>query len=186
MSKYKFTLTAEERAHLEEIVQTGKYAAYKIRHAQILLYSSEGDDKKTIEEISALLHCNKNTVCKIKEHFVISGMERALERKKSDQPPRPRLFDGAAEARLIAIACSSPPEGRSRWTLQMLSDKVVELEIVPHCTANSVHEVLKKNHLKPHLKKIWVISPLKVMQNLLLLWKMFWKFITVHMMLKIP
>ena len=153
MPSYKFELKEEERSDLESIVKTGRHAAYKILHAQILLHSAEGIGKKSVGEIVDLLHCNKNTVCTIRRHFVLSGMERALERKKSDKPPRPRLFDGEAEARLISIACSTPPEGKSRWTLQMLSDLVIELEIVPHCTANTIHEVLKKKRFKATFEK---------------------------------
>jgi len=83
-------------------------------------------------------------VSEVRKRFVEQGLEAALERKKREIPPTPQLFDGEAEARLIALACSSPPEGRARWTLQMLSDRVVELNIVPHCSANTIHEVLKK------------------------------------------
>lgn len=69
------------------------------------------------------------------------------ERKKQDKPSVERLFDGAAEARLVQLACSTPPEGRARWTLKLLADKVVELEIVPHCAPNTIHEILKKTNL---------------------------------------
>ena len=76
-----------------------------------------------------------------------NGFDGILERKKRATPAIPPLFDGKAEAQLIAIACSEPPVGRNRWTLQLLSERVVELDIVPHCTANTVHEVLKKTKL---------------------------------------
>ena len=95
------------------------------------------------------LHCRANTVCEVRKRFVEQGFAGALERKKRETPPTPRLFDGEGEAKLIALACSTPPEGRARWTLQLLADRVVELEIVPHCSANTVHEVLKKMNLSP-------------------------------------
>ena len=83
-------------------------------------------------------------MCEARKRLVTRGLAVALERKKQERPSVERLFDGGSEARLIALACSQPPEGRGRWTLQLLSDKVVELQIVPHCTANTIHEVLKK------------------------------------------
>lgn len=151
-ARYIIDLKAEERSELEGIVRTGKGGAHKIRHAQILLHSDKNSadknsEKKTVSEIAEMLHCHSETVCNVKKRFVEQGLESALNRKKRETPPTPRLFDGAAEARLIQLACSESPEGRARWTLQLLSDKVVELNIVPHCTANTIHEVLKKTNL---------------------------------------
>jgi hypothetical protein len=144
--RYIVRLSAEERAELESIVKKGKGGAHKIRNAQILLHSDENGKKLSVLEIAALLHCNKDTVCEARKRLVTRGFAGALERKKQDKPSVERLFDGAAEARLLQIACSQPPEGRARWTLKMLSDKVVELQIVPHCSANTVHLVLKKTN----------------------------------------
>jgi len=93
-----------------------------------------------------MLHCNKNTVSEVRKRLVEKGLSAALSRKKRSASPRPRIFDGEAEARLIALACSTPPEGRVRWTLQLLAARVVKLNIVPHCTANTIHEVLKKTN----------------------------------------
>lgn len=93
-----------------------------------------------------MLHCHKDTVSDARKRLVTRGFAAALERKKQDRPSVERLKDGAAEARLIALACSQASEGRTRWTLQLLADKVVELKIVPHCTANTVHTVLKKTN----------------------------------------
>jgi hypothetical protein len=109
-------------------------------------HSDENGAKRTVGEIAGLLHCHTETVCNVKKRLVEQGMTAALERKPRNTPAGARLFDGAAEARLVQLACSAPPEGRSRWTLQMLSDKVIELQIVPHCTANTIHEVLKKTN----------------------------------------
>lgn len=142
--RYIVRLSTEERVELEGIVKKGKSGAHKIRNAQILLHSDENGEKRTVAEIASLLHCNKDTVCEARKRLVTRGFAAALERKKQDKPSVEPLFDGAGEARLVQIACSQPPEGRTRWTLQMLSDKVVELHIVPHCTANTIHEVLKK------------------------------------------
>ena len=144
--RYIVRLSPEERQELENIVKKGKSSAFKIRHAQILLHS---DANQSVEAIASMLHCNKNTVSEVRKRLVEKGLAAALERKKRSTPPTPRLFDGEAEARLIALACSTPPEGRARWTLQLLADRVVELNIVPHCTANTIHEVLKKTNSSP-------------------------------------
>ena len=145
--RYIVRLSTGERAELESIVKKGKGGAHKIRNAQILLHSDENGTKLSVLEIAKLLHCNKDTVCEARKRLVTRGFAAALERKKQEKPSVERLFDGAAEARLVQIACSSPPEGRARWTLKMLSDKVVELQIVPHCSANTIHETLKKTNL---------------------------------------
>ena len=126
------------------MVKKGKGGAFKIRRAQILLHSDNNGPGSSGSDIAKILHCRKSTVYDARKQFVEEGFEAAITRKKRETGPTPRLFDGEAEARLIALSRTEPPEGRARWTLQMLSDKVVELNIVPHCTANSVHEVLKK------------------------------------------
>lgn len=147
--RYIVRLSMEERLELEAIVKKGKGDAHKIRNAQILLHSDENGERLTVEAIARLLHCNKDTVCEARKRLVTRGLAAALLRKKREHPSIPRLFDGEAEARLIALACSAAPEGRARWTLQLLSARVVELNIVPHCTANTVHEVLKKTNSNP-------------------------------------
>ena len=87
------------------------------------------------------------------------GFEAVLTRKHSPASARPRIFDGAAEAKLIALACSKPPKGRARWTLQLLEKAVVELNIVDRASDNTIGRTLKKTLLKPHLQKQWVIPP---------------------------
>ncbi len=144
--KYMVRLNDEERAGLEKLVSSGKNDARKIRGAQILLHSDENKSPRSVATIAELLHCDEDTVCEFRKRFVEKGLPAALERKKRETPPTPRLFDGESEAKLIALACSAAPAGRARWTLELLSDKVVELNIVPHCTANTVHEVLKKTN----------------------------------------
>jgi hypothetical protein len=154
MERYVIDLSNEERLELEGIVKKGKGGAHRIRHAQILLHSDKSVEKRTVIQIAKLLHCHTETVCTVKKRFVEQGMVAALDRKPRNTPPDSRLFDGEAEARLIQLACSQPPEGRSRWTLQLLSDKVVALAIVPHCTANTIHEVLKKTNLNPTYRNV--------------------------------
>jgi Homeodomain-like domain len=115
--RYIVRLSSEERKELESIVKKGKGGAHRIRNAQILLHSDENGTKLPVLEIAKLLHCNKDTVYAARKRLVIRGFSAALERKKRDKLSVERLFDGAAEARLLQIACSQPPAGRARWTL---------------------------------------------------------------------
>lgn len=146
-TKYIVRLDEEEREFLESVVRKGKGGAFKIRRAQILLHSDVNGSKVSAATIAKLLHCREATVYDARKLLVENGFEGILERKKRASPPTPRLFDGKAEAQLIALACSAAPEGRNRWTLQLLSERVVELDIVAHCTANTIHEVLRKTKL---------------------------------------
>ena len=145
---YKVTLTTEERQELLSIVSTGKSNAQRIKHANILLAVDEVENTPlTDQEAAKRFHCHVNTVANIRERFVEQGFEAALERKKRETPPHQPIFDGRAEARLIAIACSTPPEGRSSWTMQLLADKCVELNIVEKTSDETVRAVLKKTNL---------------------------------------
>jgi transposase len=146
--RYKLTLTPEERQQLKELVSTGKNNAQKIKHANILLAVDESENaSQTDQEVAKRFHCHVNTVASIRERFVEEGFEVALERKKRIFPPHSPIFDGRAEAHLIAIACSAPPEGRSSWTMQLLADKCVELNIVETTSDETVRKVLKKMNL---------------------------------------
>lgn len=147
-NRYIVKLSEQERIELENIVKKGAGGAFKIRHAQILLHSdvSQGN-YHSAEAIAQMLHCRKGTVYDVRQCLVENGFTAALTRKKREVPPTPKLFDGESEARLIALACSTPPEGRARWTLHLLASRAVELQIVPHCSHNAVHEVLKKTNL---------------------------------------
>ena len=145
---YKVTLTTEERQELLSIVSTGKNNAQRIKHANILLAVDEvANAPLTDQEAAKQFHCHVNTVANIRERFVMQGFESALERKKRETPPHQPIFDGRAEARLIAIACSTPPEGRSSWTMQLLADKCIELNIVEKTSDETVRTVLKKTNL---------------------------------------
>jgi transposase len=145
---YKVTLTTEERQELIELVSTGKRNAQKIKHANILLAVDEVENTPlTDQETAKRFHCHVNTVANIRERFVMQGLAASLERKKRETPPHQPIFDGRAEARLIAIACSTPPEGRSTWTMQLLADKCVELNIVEKTSDETVRIVLKKTNL---------------------------------------
>lgn len=144
--KYVVRLTDEERRDLENIVRSGKSQAYRIKHANILLAVDADGPNMRDEEASKAFRCHTNTVCNIRQRFVELGMEAALNRKKQDHPSRPPILDGEKEARLIAIACGQPPEGRSRWTLDLLADKLVELKVVESICGQTVRRALKKTN----------------------------------------
>ena len=140
--RYIVRLTAEEREELHKMVSTGKAPAYQIRHAHILLKVDANGPNWTDEAVADTFGCHRNTVAHIRQRFVEHGLEAALERRKRTYPPR--LVDGKLEAQIIALRCSSPPAGRARWTLRLLADKLVELEIVPSISHETVRQVLKK------------------------------------------
>jgi transposase len=145
---YKVTLTDEERQTLGDIVSKGRHSAAKIKHANILLAVDESDGrvKRLDADIAKQFHCHYNTVTKIKQRFVEQGFEAALERKQRENPSIEPMFDGRKEAQLIQLACSPPPEGHCTWTLQLLADKCVELNIVEKTSDNTIQRVLKKTN----------------------------------------
>ena len=146
MKKYKVTLTAEERQHLSALIAVGKAAAMKLAHARILLKAdaADGGPAWPDERIAQAVEVGGATVERVRQRFVEQGLEAALVRKKQDRPSRERKRDGRAEARLIALACSAPPEGRTEWTMQLLADKLVELRVVEAVSDETVRRALKK------------------------------------------
>src|SRR5262245_37897308 len=145
MKKYIVTLTDDERAELTDLTRSGKAAAYRITHARILLNAAAAEDGRACQdqEIAAALDVGTATVERLRCRFVEEGLEAALGRKKQLNR-RPPVLDGAAEARLVALACSAPPEGRVCWTLRLLADRLVELEVVPAVSHETVRRVLQK------------------------------------------
>ena len=144
--KYIVRLTDEERKQLRALVSKGRVQAYKIKHANILLKADAEGPGWIDEAIAEAFGCHKGTVEGIRKRFVLQGLEAALDRKKRERPPRERILDGAKEARLIALACTQPPEGRSRWTLELLADKLVELKVVESISYQTVRRTLKKTN----------------------------------------
>ena len=146
MKKYKVTLTAEERQDLHDLIAAGKAAAQKLAHARILLKAdaADGGPAWTDARIAEAVEVSAATVERVRQRFVEQGLEAALVRKKQDRPSRQRTLDGRAEARLIALACSAPPDGRAAWTMQLLADKLVELEVVDTISDETVRRALKK------------------------------------------
>lgn len=143
---YIVRLTNEEREYLEEVVSKGKAAAYRIKHANVLLKIDADGPGWSDEEAADAFGCHPNTSRNMRQRFVEQGFEAALERKKRANPPTERKLDGEAEARLIAISCSKPAEGRSRWTLKMLADELVTLEVVDSISDQTVRRTLKKTN----------------------------------------
>jgi transposase len=146
MEKYVVELASEERKELSELVSKGKASARKITHAWVLLQSdsSANGPSWTDKQISEALGVHLNTIHGIRRRFVQHGLGAALDRKKQDRPSRQRVVDGDLEAHLIALRCGDPPEGAKRWTLRLLADKLVELEIVPSISHETVRQALKK------------------------------------------
>ena len=144
--KYIVRLTADEREQLKGLVSKGKAAAYKIKHANVLLKADADGPAWTDERIAEAFSVHGGTVANIRERLVEQGLEAALNRKKREKPPRENKLDGAKEARLIALACSKPPLGRRRWTLHLLADKLVELRIVDSISHETVRQTLKKTN----------------------------------------
>jgi hypothetical protein len=146
MKKYIVRLEAEERERLERLVGTGKAAAYKIRHANILLAVDESEQgpRLTDQQVARTLGVAVRSIENLRQRFVEQGLEACLERKKQVRPSVERMFDGEKEARLIAVACGPAPEGRARWTLELLSDRVVRLKIVDRCSTETVRRTLQK------------------------------------------
>ena len=142
--KYVVRLTNEERGLLAALVGTGKAAANRIKHANILLKADADGPAWTDGEIADAFGCHARTVENVRRRLVLDGMVAALERKKRPNPPRERIIDGEAEAHLIALACGGPPEGRARWTLHLLADKLVELSVVEGVSYQTVRRALKK------------------------------------------
>jgi transposase len=148
MKKYIVTLTDDERQHLHNLVSAGKAAAQKLTHARILLKAdaAPGSPAWPDEQIAEALEVGRATVARVRQRLVEQGLDAALGRKPQDRPSRERKLDGAAEARLIALACAPPPAGRADWTLRLLADKLIELAVVDSVSHETVRQVLKKTN----------------------------------------
>lgn len=142
--KSKVRLNKKEREYLQAVVQSGADKARKITRCRVLLLA-DGAKGKTDEQISDSLDVCLATVFNIRRRFCRAGLEAAInERPRSGQPPR---FNGKPAARITAIACSAPPDGRARWSLRLLADQVVALDIVDSISHQSVSNILKKTNL---------------------------------------
>ncbi len=146
MKKYIVTLTEDERQSLSSLVSSGKAAAKRLTHARILRKADAADGGPAWRDadIALALDIDARTVERVRERFVEQGLAAALDRKPQARPSRLPVLDGDAEARLIVLACSRPPEGRARWTLRMLADRLVELEVVEAVSHETARQTLEK------------------------------------------
>ncbi len=150
--RYRVTLTEAERVHLETLAparrQTG---SLRFRNARVLLLCDRGPAGPgwTVARTAEALGVSGRTVERVKKRFVEEGLEATLRRKPRETPPRPVQFDGAFEARLIALACTDAPAGRARWTLRLLADQAVVLGLTDAISPTSVHHILKKTRCSP-------------------------------------
>jgi hypothetical protein len=146
VKKYVVRLSCEEREQLEALTRSGKSPAQLLTKARILLKAdvSEAGEGWSDSAISAALDTSVNNIGRLRRRLVEEGLEGSLKRKYNPNSARPRIFDGAAEAKLIALTCSPAPEGFARWSLRLLEEKVVELNIVEKASDNTIGRVLKK------------------------------------------
>jgi Homeodomain-like domain len=149
--RYKVNLFPDERDELQRLVATGKVAASKRRRAQILFKADQSPQGPawTDKHICAAFDVGQLTVSRTRKAFVFAGVQAALQRKARAHPPVPRKLDGAGEAQLIALACSKPPAGYAKWTMQLYADKLVELQVVESISDETVRRTLKKMRSNP-------------------------------------
>ena len=145
MPRYKVTLTDNERKELNSLIQKGG-KGYRIKHAQILMKIDSIPENKelTYDHIKDAYNAAHSTIAGVAKRFVTDGLEAALGRKKQENYHR--KVTGEVEAQICAIACSTPPEGRTRWTMQLIADELIRLEIVDYITDSTVCEVMKKTN----------------------------------------
>jgi transposase len=144
--KYLVTRTADERDHLENLLGKGKAPALVLTRARILLRADQADGGPALDDatIAEELEVGLRTIGRVRQRFVERGFEDCLRREAQGRPSRPRTLDGTAEAKLIALACSDPPEDRAAWTMQPLADKLIELKVVDAVSDETVRRAMKK------------------------------------------
>jgi hypothetical protein len=145
-NQYPVSLTVEQRERFEELTRNGRSPAKKIRHAHILLLSDRNrpEGPLTRDAIAKVLGMHVNSVDRIRKRFVLEGEQPALDRKPRQEPPTQPILDGHGEAQLIAICCSAAPDGRTRWSMQLLADALVQRRVVTQISAETVRRTLKK------------------------------------------
>ena len=146
--KYIVDLTEGEHLTLNQLTSKGKASVRKVKRAQILLLANEG---KLDKDIARALHLAMATIFRIRKRFVERGLEKALSEEK--RPGSKRKLDGKQEAFLVAIACSEPPDGRQVWTMQLLADRLIKLEVIDSISDETVRRTLKRGALSPGRKK---------------------------------
>lgn len=147
VATYRVTLTQEDIDQLEDITRNGIRAARTVLYARALLLLDQGEFAKakwTVDHVAVAVGLADRALVRLKERFVQYGLDAALERKKPVRPSRELVFDGEFAARLTQLACSEVPDGYARWTVRLLAEKMVELQIVPAVSAMTVCNTLKK------------------------------------------
>ena len=149
VKKYVVRLSCDERQQLAMLIRKGSSPAQRLMKARILLKAdvSEGGEGWSDNQIIEALETSPSMVYQVRKQLVEEGFEAVLSRKPRATPAVPRIFDGEKEAKLIALACSEPPKGRARWTLRLLENKVVELNIVDRASDSTIGRTLKKTSL---------------------------------------
>jgi transposase len=143
-SKIEVRLSADQRATLQRLVRTGTHPAHARRRAAILLKAdAAGPEAWPDDRIAAALEVSRNTVWRVRAQFAAEGLDATLHKKKA-AGRQYRKLDGAQEARLVALACSKPPEGQARWTMKLLADRLVELQVVDAIDPSTVWRTLQK------------------------------------------
>lgn len=142
--KYIIRLSEEERQVCQDVVKKLKGSSEKVRRAQILLKADADGSNWTDVRIAEAFHCRIQTVENLRKRLVTEGFEATLNRKVRESPPTPPLLDGKGEAKLIALRLGKPPAGYGRWTLQLLADELVALEVVDSISSETVRKTLKK------------------------------------------
>lgn len=146
--KYKVYLSEEQQKELEEITKRGKHPATIVKRAYILLNLNENNGTvQNQEEIAKRLSTTPATIYNVSRQFAEEGLHATISRKTRQTPPVQPKITGDIEAKIIALACSEPPKGRTRWTLRLLEEKVVELQICDAISDNTIGRMLKKHRL---------------------------------------
>jgi len=187
MKKYVVTLTREERDTLEALTSKGKHAAQEVLNALILLGCDAGEFQKSRsknEDLSRVLNISMRKIDRVKERFVTEGLEVALTGRERTRI-YPKKADGDFEAHLIALSCSEPPEGFSRWTLRLLADKVVELEYIDTISHETIRQILKKRTKTLEATRMDNPPPIKAVV-LLRIWSGSWTCTSAHLIRSIP
>lgn len=149
-SKYAVYLSEAERAHVRTLLGRGEAPARRLTHARILLKANQGEGGPgwTDAAIAGALEVHPDTVARVRRAYVSGGLEAALGRKTPDRVYG-RTLDGAAEAHLVALVCTTPPAGRERWTLRLLADELMRLDVVETVSYETVRRTLKQTRSSP-------------------------------------
>jgi DNA-binding transcriptional ArsR family regulator len=145
--KYPVILSEAQRERLKSLIAAGSAPARKLTHARILLKADQSPEGPgwVDEQVAEAVETSQPTVCRVRKQYFEEGLQAALNRRPPNREYH-RKLDGEQEARLIALACSEPPEGQARWSLRLLADKMVELEVVDDLSYQTVRRTLKKTN----------------------------------------